>query len=105
MGIIKSVSKHLLYISIILTIGQIPLGSTSLGGQFLTSVGDGTRWVGTSLISAKFMAGVPIPEFLTKWLNQEAETPKKKRQSKIEILSEEQISKNDREAMLQLLKE
>lgn len=102
MDIIKALLKVFLFISVVLAIGQIPLGDKVLGNHFVTKIGEGSQKLGREIKDAKWFAGIKLPDFIEKWLEKPASS---KRRASLDQESQEAITQMDREAMLQILKE
>lgn len=105
MDIFKSILKIMLFVALVLSLGQLQLGQHTVGAHFLTQVENGSRWAGRQIVSTKWFAGLQLPDFLLKWLEPKADSAPSKRRTQNEAVPEESISKADREAMLRLLKE
>ncbi len=93
----KTVLKNTLWVSLILALGQIPIGSKTIGKHFLDGMGRSFVWSGNQVLTTKWMAGMDHPEWLDKLF--EVETKKEKKSP----VSMEHLSEKEREQVRKIL--
>lgn len=106
MAIIKSCTKFLLFISIVLAVGQISIAGETLGFRFVQGVKNGAVWARDKALASPALSQVPIPDFLKDVL------PKKEKEKEKEMIKkskrvsevEGELSSADRDQVLQLLR-
>lgn len=108
MATIKSIAKILLFISIVLALGQITIANETVGSKFVQGVKNSTVWTVTQIAESKMMAGVPLPDFMKDLVSakeaKESKEPKEKIQKSKRVSEiEGEMSRSDRQQVLKLL--
>lgn len=100
MPIFKSILKKVLWVSLILALGQIPIGDKSLGKHFIEGVGRSFVWSGNQALTTKWLAGMDHPE----WLDTLFEVNRKEiRKEKNAPLNMEHLTEKEREQVRKIL--
>lgn len=86
----KMVLKNILWISLILALGQIPIGNKTIGKHFLDGMGRGVVWSGNQVLTTKWLAGMDHPEWLDSLFEVERKEKKQPPQVNMEHLSEKE---------------
>ncbi len=100
-------ARRLLFIFVVLFIGQIKLGPDTVGGHFLTVVKRGFGWGTEQFLKTKLAGTLVGNNVVDKWLNnvqpKPAEATSKVEPPKKESAEGTQITSSDRESILRML--
>ena len=106
--------KYLLFGAVVLLVGQIPLGTSTLGGKFATQMGNACQWSSDQVRDSKMLAGVGDLSFVERWWKSAVPSVRKHAATRKEIVERTMESKSDdkdadgvsqadRDALIQLL--
>lgn len=104
MAIIKTIAKILLFISIVLAVGQVSVAHDTVGSHFVQNVKKGTLWTVGQITESKMFSQVPVPDFLKDLFPKEEPKGKVKKQRRISEAAEGTFSTADRQEVLKLLR-
>lgn len=112
---IVSLIKYSIFGALMLLVGQIPIGSDTLGGKFSHAVGDAGRWSAQRVSGTKMLAGVGDLSLVERWWKSAtpgardrkpaaARVPQSESRATIESDKDaDGVSQADREALIRLL--
>ncbi len=95
----KKVAKNTLWVALILTLGQIPIGEKTIGRYFIEGIGHSFVWTGHSVLTTPWMAGMDHPE----WLDSLFEVDRNHKPKRDRSVNLEHLSPREREQVKKLL--
>ena len=67
---IRKTVKTLLFITAVLTLGQINIGDKTIADRFVSSLAVSVKWTAIKISQSPMLSGVEIPPFMKKWISE-----------------------------------
>lgn len=96
----KKILKNTLWVGLILSLGQIPIGPKTVGRHFIEGLGNSFIWSGHSLLTTKWLAGMDHPEWLDKLFEVERSPHPEKKNNQPNL---DHLNERDREQVRKIL--
>lgn len=105
MDTFKYIMKFLLFISVVLAVGQISIADRTVGLRFVHGVRDSAHWAALKVSESKMFSEISLPPFIKELFPSEEQKAKDKvKKSKRVSEVEGELNTTDRQEVIQLLR-